>query len=265
MSPPLCPWSINLIREPLLLEISTYSFGFSVVTAAFRRIPILNEALMIPLLISWLVGYSTCYIGSLFYDKNHPKKKDSWYGFAEFKQQNQASALLGLIATVLCVIVPTLLIPIAWLFTISNAFWAIGAHHKKKMPDTDDANYSSAKQRVFGYLTIAVTLLSLFTALEATALFFFPLSAPVLIPIATAVEVAVTVIIFVLIAKYVLGTYKPDRARKEIALENCVESKNTPHEVLSNKPRPTYVPYFDSPLAPPKHHPVNQHGMILSP
>lgn len=239
-------------RSPLLLDISTYSFGFSVVTTALRRIPILNEVLIIPLIVSWLIGYSTWYIGSLFYDKDHPRKKDSWYGFAEFKQQHQTSALLGLIATILCVVAPTLLIPIAWLFAISNTLWAIGAYHKKKMPDTDDPNYSSAKQNVFGYLTIAVTLLSFLTALEATALFFFPLSAPVLIPIATTAEVTVTAIIFVLIGKYTLGTYEFDRAQIEIAQEADVEPNAASSKELTNTPHPADILCFNSPLTPPK-------------
>lgn len=237
-------------RNPLLLDISSYSFGVSVITATLRRIPALNQILIAPLFISWLIGYSTWYIGSLFYDKDLPRKKDSWYGFAEFKQQHQTSALLGLIATVLCVAVPALFIPTAWLFAISNTLWSIGAHHKKEMPDTDDPNYSSAKQNVFSYLTMVVTLLSYLTALEATALFFFPLSAPVLVPIATAAEVIVTAVMLVLIAKYVLGTYQPDRAQLEIAQEADVESTSSSDNESLNTPCPTDVLCFKSPLTP---------------
>ncbi len=250
MSPSLRPSSISLSRSPLLLEISTYSFGFAAVTGALRRIPVLKEILIIPLIVSWFIGYSTWYIGSLLYDKDHPRKKDSWYGFAEFKQQHQTSALLGLIATVLCAVVPALLIPIAWLFTVSNLLWAIGAHHKKNMPTTDDPNYSSAKQNVFSYLTLTVTLLSFLTALEATALFFFPLSAPILIPVATAAEVFVTIIIFVLIGKFTLGTYEPDRTQIEIVQKTDVEpDKEQPNTAA---PCPLDVLCFKSPLTPLK-------------
>ena len=216
------------------------------------RIPVLAQILATPLIILWLIGYSTWYIGSLFYDKDHPRKKDSWYGFTEFKLQHQTAALLGTIATVLCFIVPTLLIPIAWLFAISNVFWAIGAHHKKNMPHTDDPDYSSDKQRIFDYLTFAVTTLSFITALTATALFFFPLSAPVLIPIATIVQVTVTAIIFGILIKYLTGDYKPDMVQQDDLKKPSVESSiGTRHET-GNKPRPSCLPCYSNPLASPK-------------
>lgn len=119
-------------RSPILIKISNYSFGFGLFVSALSRIPFLSEILALPLLISWLIGYSTWYIGTILYGKDHRRKEDSWYGFAQFRQQHQTAALLGTIATVLCFIVPTLIIPTAWLFTISNIFWAIGEHHKKK-------------------------------------------------------------------------------------------------------------------------------------
>lgn len=229
------------------------------------RIPVLGQILAIPLIISWLIGYSTWYVGSLFYDKDHPRKKDSWYGFAEFKSQHQTAALLGTIATVLCFVVPTLFIPIAWLFAISNVFWAIGAYHKKNMPHTDDPDYSSDKQRVFGYLTFAVTTLSFFTALAATALFFFPLSAPVLLPITTIVQVTITAIIFGILIKYLAGNYKPDMAQQDVIKNPSVESSIGIRHETSNKPRPSCLPCFNSPLALSKKSLDSTSEMIPSP
>ena len=133
------------------------------------------------------------------------------------------------------------------------------------MPHTDDTEYSSDKQRNFAHLTIAVTALSFITALEATALFFFPLSAPIILPIATAVEVAVTLAILVLLATYLAGTYKPDMAPDEIAKVDIASQDHTPYPAPQNSLQPTARLYHSSPLAPPKMAPINQNEMHPSP
>jgi len=232
----LLPSKLILSPSRILNTISSYSFGFGLFASTLRRIPFLSEILTIPLLISWLIGYSTWYIGTSFYGKDHQRKEDSWYGFAEFRQQHQTAALLGTIATILCFIVPTLIIPTAWLFTISNIFWAIGEHHKKNMPNTNDPKYSTPKQKIYCHLSLLVTTISFITAASTTVVFFIPIIAPILVPIIAAVQAILTVALFCFLGKYLARNFKPDIPKKEVLVNN---KKSVEPEMTLDPQEPT--------------------------
>jgi hypothetical protein len=215
-----------------LLKMSNYTFGAGLVGSNLMRIPVLSQLLAIPVSVLWLIGYGTWYIGSTLYNKQVPRKTESWYGFADFKKQHQISALIGTIATVLCFIVPTLIAPIAWLYTISNIFWAISTHHQYKMPPKDDPNYSTAKQRIYSYLANVTTLMSLITAIAATVVFFLPLTAPILVPIVSGVCGVLTIAVFTLLGKYLLGKFPTDSS-----LQKQLSSNPSADEVISDLAR----------------------------
>ncbi|KTD73170.1 hypothetical protein [Legionella tucsonensis] len=130
--------------------------------------------------------YSLAYLSWLtasLLHRDHPVNYRKWYGFAQVKEQFLLSSFVGFTATVLsvaAVFIPVLFPPAAWLFLIGNAIWAIGEYHKFKNPPTDDANYSSTRQKNYVSYAVTSTSISLVAAIAATLIFVFP---PMAIPI----------------------------------------------------------------------------------
>lgn len=201
------------MNRPTLQETSNYFFGAGIIASTLASIfPPLAPMLALPVVILWIVGYTTWYVNTLFYEKETPAKTDRWYGFAKFKEQHQIAALLGTIAAILRFVVPTLIAPAAALFFISNVFWTIGVVHKKNKPPklADEPEYLPKKQVAYTYLAYGVTLLSFVTALSATSIALFPLTAPMMIPIATCVASALAAVNLMLLIKYLFGHHQPD-------------------------------------------------------
>ena len=212
------------------MKLSNYSFGVGTVLSNLRRIPILNTILELPVTLLWLLGYSTWYIGSLLHEKNHSRKYNSWYGFIEFKQQHLTSALLGTIATVICIFAPTMIVIPAWLFFISNVFWTIGSFHKQNQPEKhlDDHSYSTDKQTAYTHFTLSGTLLSLFTAITTTMSVVFPLSAPAILSFSIIPAAVLSIISLALLVRYHCGTFDTDHKKKVRLSQNSQEMDNIP-------------------------------------
>lgn len=140
----------------------------------------------------YFIAYTTWLAASYLYP-DHTKHHQEWYGFAQFKQQHLLASMLGLAATALSVasiFFPILLIPTAWVFLASNALWATGEYHKLKNPLPEEENYSHSKQKAYTSYAVALTSITLTTAVSATLAFAFPpIGVPVLI-IATILSIA---------------------------------------------------------------------------
>ncbi len=257
------------MRLPKLLDISGYFFGVNILLSNLMRIPVLGPILRIPVGILWLIGFGTWYLGSRFEGKPHPHQTEGWYTFAEFKVQNEISALFGTIAAILLLIAPALVVPIAWLFLISNVFWAIAAHHESDVLHTDDADYSTDKQIVYSYLTFAVTALSLITALGATITLFLPVAAPAILPILTVIGVGLACLSIGIGIKWCFGPYEADKSKRERRQTNTDAPEIAPDLDLNDTPEESCWSnccplFFGSPIHSEKKPPTDEPAPSLA-
>lgn len=192
-------------------KITDYCFLVGMFTSKLKNIPhpITSFIFNTISLSSYLIAYVAWYISSLFY-KNYREKNFNWLHYFDFKQQYQLAALLGTIASVMSIIVPTLMIPIAWLYTISNLYWHIGEVYLKKNPSDYDLNYSERRQELNCYRTLLVLLVSAITAMTETLIFFYPFLATIFIPISFTVGSVLTVVALALLLKSTFGTFQAD-------------------------------------------------------
>ncbi len=198
----------------VLDKISGYLFLAGFISTKLKNIPItiVAVALNIVSLFSYLIGYVAWYLAASLYP-NYPRKNDTWYGFAEFKNQYQIAALLGTIAaitTIACILVPPLILPTAWLYTLSNLVWSISEHHKKENPPPDDEQYSGLRQALYLRYALLVTSSSALAAITTTATFLFPPAALIIITTSTIIGIGLTIASLYYWAKCAFGTYPPD-------------------------------------------------------
>jgi hypothetical protein len=192
-------------------EISGRLFLLGFITTKLKNIPIvfLAVALNIISLTSYLIGYAAWTIATFFYP-NHPHKQGHWYSFAQFKDQFKIAALLGTIASAMCIMTPTLAVPIAWLYMMSNLIWIFGEYHKKEHPNPNDLLYSDAKQTIYLKFASLVTCGSTFAAIVTTTLILIPEAAFFLIPFSTAIGSLITLGALYYWGKYAFGTFTPN-------------------------------------------------------
>lgn len=199
-------------------RISGYFFtaGFFISRARILPIALLNAVLNIVSLLSYLVGYVAWFAATLLYP-NHPRKRDAWYGFAEFKDQFQVASILGTAATIICLTYPPLLLPALWLFATSNFLWIVGEYHRKENPPPYDPNFSTPRQETYLKYAYLMTSISLLTAAASTTAMCFPLAAPMVLLSSTVIGTVMTVIAFNYWRQSAYGEYKPDRVRHSYA------------------------------------------------
>ncbi len=205
-------------QAEILNNASGVLFIVGFFTSRIKSIPIflLGTVFSITSLIAYLVGYASWYAASLFYP-NHPRKQEHWFGFAPFKNQYQIAALVGAVATIMCIVAPVFFILAAWLYAISNLVWAISECHRKENPFPSDKLYSTARQGHYLRYAILATANSLQTALSATIIAIFP-------P-ATIVVIASSLIIGFVLAlptiyywmKFMFGKFRPDSVNHSYA------------------------------------------------
>lgn len=218
-------------------------------------LPILAPAIKIFSIVCFLMGYSFWYLSSLI-QKDAPRKRESWYGFFEFKLQFQMAALLGIIATALCIVVPSFTVPTAWLYAISNVIWSIGEYHKKNMPPAHDLSFSTKAQSIFCKYTVGMTFISICSAITATALIIAPLASPVLIPISSVLCGIALVYSMFMNGKYLFTKFPPDQ-QTVIKVESKKESlPNSPANGLQKELSAASIhekapQHFSSPLSTP--------------
>lgn len=218
---------------PTLADIRDYAFQANLALSNLMRIPVLDPILRAPVAILWIVGYTSWYIGSLTDETidSQKVKNDAWYSFAKFKEQYEISALIGIIAAILLLTIPALVVPISWLFFLSNVFWSIATHHENNVHRiNDDKNFSPDVETAYSDLTVAITLLSLNAALWVTLLLIFPLAAPILVPIFTAISITLSLITVALGVNYLLEKYSwkkfKEEDQEELKLKELVENNS---------------------------------------
>lgn len=201
-----------------LSKLSGFLFLVGLFSSRLSSIPISILTMILNLVstIAYLVGYIAWYIASIFYP-DHPPKRGYWFGFAQFKQQYQISALIGAIATVLCIITPFLILPIAWLYTISNTIWAISECHRKENPFPDDPNFSSARQKLYVRYAVLVAASSIIASISVTIVFLFPPTAFIVLSCSSVIASILTAFTMYYWIKSIFGRYTPDHIKESYA------------------------------------------------
>lgn len=223
------------------------------VTARLKYVPIfiVSAVLNLVSLLAFLVAYVTWYAAALFYP-NQPRKDKFWYGFADFKDQYQISALLGVIASIFCIIAPPLIIPTAWLYTISNIFWTISEFHKQENPPLDDELYSSTKQAQYLRYTFFVASGSLIAALTATMAFLFPPAAVFIIAGGTILGIGLTIASLYIWTQAAFGNHSPDHVKhsyKKLSSDLAFDLEEKAALNLKSTPNPkneSHLPFLKS-------------------
>lgn len=127
-----------------------------------------------------LLCYGIGYILWLLISKlspSTPAQSHAWYGFAEFKDQHQLAAILG-IAAVFCyaaaLTMPMAFLVSGWLFALSDIIWCIGEYHKNQsLPKNAPTREDPWKKVTFRYSLLASEF-ALLNALTTTLTIFFP-------------------------------------------------------------------------------------------
>ena len=216
-------------------RLSGYFFLTGFITSKLKSIPIAIVAVIFNLvsLFAYLIGYVAWYLAAHIHPE-HPRKKEDWYGFAQFKDQYKIAALLGTIATIatiLSIIAPPLIIPTAWVYTISNSIWSISEHHKINNPPPNDIHFSSTKQSHYLKYALLVASSSAITALAATVVFLFPASAFIIVTGSTLVGTALTIASLYYWGKCAFGKHPPDKLNhtyNTLSRELSFELENKP-------------------------------------
>ena len=179
--------------QATLDKVSGRFFLLGFISGRLKSIPIatLASKLNFISLGAYLIGYTT-WSAAIFFYPNHPKLQYHWYGFSQFKYQYQASALLGSIATIACILVPTEVLLITWIFALSNIIWTIGEHHKNQFKTqalNNEPDYSKEQQRLYFRFALIVTTSSMLTAILLTGAALMPTAAFVMVPMSSIVGV----------------------------------------------------------------------------
>jgi hypothetical protein len=123
-------------------------------------------------LVCYLIGYLFWLITTQFYPHlPYP----TWSIFSSLSEQYQASALIGLIACIICLFFPVYMVPALWMFVVSNALWCLAEYSKLQYKEAAQLDITS-QYYYFTYTKLA-TLVSIITALAASASFCFPVTA----------------------------------------------------------------------------------------
>lgn len=207
-------------------------------------------------LSAYLAGYSAWYLATLFYP-HHPRQKNAWYSFSSFRQQYQASALLGALATLLFLTQPALSLPATWLYTLSNITWLIGEYHKSLNPPSYNKNYSSERQAVYLHYVTITTSVSLLNAVAATIAFVFPAAAGISFLSATIVGNLLTIGAFYYYHTSTSGEFKPDSESyldisERLSDKKSLKVHNLNNDAPTDEHPASFEPLWASPTAQTK-------------
>lgn len=234
----------------MLSKLSGFLFLVGLFSSRLSSIPISIVTMILNLVstIAYLVGYIAWYAASLFYP-DHPRKREYWFGFAQFKQQYQISALIGAIATILCIVTPFLILPIAWLYTISNFIWAISECHRQENPFPDDPTFSSARQKLYVRYAVLVAISSIIASLSVTIVFLFPPASFIVLTCSSLIAAVMTFFTMYYWIKSIFGRYTPDHIKEsyaklfdQLASDSLV--KPDPDMTLIDQPEYEEVPHI---------------------
>lgn len=195
----------------ILDRVSGFLFFVGFSTSRLKYIPnfMFAAVLNIVSLASYAVGYSIWYISG-FFQPEQQRERESWYGFAQFKDQYQAAALLGLLATLYCVISPALLVPAAWIYTTANVMWTIGEYHKNARPSFQDEQHSSVRQAHYFRYSLLSSISSGIATVATTVAFIFPSTAFIALIASSAIVVCLMAVGIGYWLYCFFGTFPPD-------------------------------------------------------
>lgn len=236
-------------------KYSGYLFFIGFLTSKLKNIPIALVASVLNAvsLVAYLIGYVAWSIASFLYP-NHPRKQSQWYGFVPFKQQYQMAALLGTLATVLC-LTTSVLLAAAWLYTLSNMIWNIAEYHKMENPPRDDVHYSSTKQSTYFHYTLLVTITSSIAAIGLSIASLIPAFAVTTLSIASIVGTGFTIASLHYWSKCAFGTFPPDNpgikqsyhmVQKELAMGNTTPKQLPKLKCANSIVEPEVSPFIAS-------------------
>lgn len=163
--------------------------------------------------ILYLGGYILWFVASYLYPE-HPRLKDQWYGFGQFKEQSRISAVVGTIASIFSVIAimqPALIIPALWLFFISNVIWSISHYHRLKNPPDFEDDYSATSQVNYIGYAFLTTCVSFVTAFCITASILFPVISLAMLTTSTIVGLIITLVALEYLVNYSFNNTQPDK------------------------------------------------------
>lgn len=241
-------------RKNFLKKINGLFFVFGGITSNLKNTPhpVISSFLRLTSLIANFMGYCIWYYFNL---TEKPIEPTVPFDFMDVQTKYQMAALLGVIATLLCILLPALLIQTAWLFTLSNILWAHCENQKRNNPPKNNCNYSTEQQTIYCYYTNCVATISLLTSLTITALYLWPTVIIQALPLCSAFGTALSLLSFGFFIHYRLGKFESD-------MKSTSEAINT-NSAHSSKPspRPDAGIHYDSPLqqpTPPFHQQVTR-------
>ena len=158
--------------------LNNFLFLVANISAKLKLItnPALAGILNIIALSAYLLAYLTW--SMLAWLSDSPERlKDKFYGFEKYQDQQLIAAVIGLITTLLCIIIPQLIIPILWLYTISNIIWSISEYHLQQNPPQD---ILVERQSLYFKYSIYLTSNSAISAISLSLIFLMPQLAPII-------------------------------------------------------------------------------------
>lgn len=163
--------------------------------------------------ILYLGGYILWFIASYLYPE-HPRLKDEWYGFGQFKEQSRISAIVGTVASIFSVIAliqPVSIIPALWLFFVSNVIWSISHYHKLKNPPDFEADYSAKSQVNYIGYAFLTTCVSFVTAFCITASILFPVISFAMLTTSTILGLIITLVALEYLVNFSFNNNQPNK------------------------------------------------------
>lgn len=163
--------------------------------------------------ILYLGGYILWFVASYLYPE-HPRLKDQWYGFGQFKEQSRISAVVGTVASIFSVIAifqPVLIIPALWFFFISNVIWSISHYHRLKNPPDFEADYSATSQVNYIGYAFLTTCVSFVTAFCITASILFPVISFAMLTTSTILGLIITLVALEYLVNFSFNNTQPNK------------------------------------------------------
>lgn len=206
----------------------------------------------------YTLGY-ILWLGACRLAPNHPALPNKWYGFSQFRDQHAVSAIIGVSATICCCflfLTQSLIIPVSWLFFLSNIFWAIGEYHKLNNPPPNDPDFIYERQQYYCYYSGSIVGLSLMTAIATTIGFVFPPAAMIVLGVSLAVGFFLAAAAAYFWFRYTF--YSTDEQKKEDSTyAQCAED-------FGITPAPDKVSQLQPEMSPPAFYGDVYDAMVLN-
>jgi hypothetical protein len=222
-------------KEPLKARIAKHLdyisgvvfFGaFLISKPQYLPHPLISSISKLVGLCGYLIGYFLWFLSTLCYE-HHDRLENKWYGFAEFKDQFQVTSIIGLVATILCLVFPIFILPATCLFAISNILWLIGEHHRNNTPNLPGEPLSSAaKNYYFNYVRL-ITTASVIAAVGMTIAFFCPVIALPVMAVTTILGIGLSLIAMIFL---VMKSCVKKPAEENVAISEASNHPDTANE-----------------------------------